>query len=188
MQLCIVHQVCHSLRYVSWKQRKAVAADLRRIYIAPTLSEGEQALQEFAAKWDEEHPAISRSWRNNWEHLTKIFVRAPSSRKVTTSFVRRWIKSDPSRKMPARMRDFRSTRCKTERRPPDDWKPMKNIGRGVREIRIKESSDNYRVTYLANLENAVYVLHAFQKKTQKTRKTDVDLARKRLKEIGGYND
>ena len=65
---------------------------------------------------------------------------------------------------------------------------MKNIGRGVREIRIKESSDNYRVTYLANLENAVYVLHAFQKKTQKTRKTDVDLARKRLKEIGGYND
>lgn len=70
---------------------------------------------------------------------------------------------------------------------PDDWKPMKTIGRGVREIRIKESSDNYRVIYLANLENAVYVLHAFQKKTQKTRKTDVDLARKRLKEIGGYN-
>ena len=70
---------------------------------------------------------------------------------------------------------------------PDDWKPMKSIGRGVREIRIKESSGNYRVIYLANLEDAVYVLHAFRKKTQKTRKTDVDLARKRLKKIGGYN-
>ena len=70
---------------------------------------------------------------------------------------------------------------------PDDWKPMKTIGKGVREIRIKESSGIYRVIYLANLEDTVYVLHAFRKKTQKTRKTDVDLARKRLKEIGGYN-
>ena len=70
---------------------------------------------------------------------------------------------------------------------PDDWKPMKTIGKGVREIRIKESSGIYRVIYLANQEDAVYVLHAFRKKTQKTRKTDVDLARKRLKEIGGYN-
>ncbi len=70
---------------------------------------------------------------------------------------------------------------------PDDWKPMKTIGKSVREIRIKESSGIYRVIYLANMEDAVYVLHAFRKKTQKTRKTDVDLARKRLKKIGGYN-
>ena len=61
IQLCIVHQVRHSLRYVSWKQRKAVAADLRRIYSAATLAEAELALTEFAAKWDEEHPSISRS-------------------------------------------------------------------------------------------------------------------------------
>ncbi|EKP0309970.1 IS256 family transposase, partial [Aeromonas veronii] len=55
IQLCIVHQVRHSLRYVSWKQRKEVAADLRRIYGAATLAEAELALGEFAAKWDEEH-------------------------------------------------------------------------------------------------------------------------------------
>ena len=61
------------------------------------------------------------------------------------------------------------------------------FGKGVREIRIKESSGNYRVIFLANLEDAVYVLHAFRKKTQKTRKTDIDLASKRLKEIGDYN-
>ena len=61
IQLCIVHQVRHSLRYVSWKQRKEVAADLRRIYGAATLAEAERALGEFAAKWDEEHPSISRS-------------------------------------------------------------------------------------------------------------------------------
>ena len=64
---------------------------------------------------------------------------------------------------------------------------MKTIGRGIREIRIKESNGNYRVRYLANMEDAVYVLHAFLKKTQMTCKTDVDLARKRLKKIGGYN-
>ncbi len=82
VQLCIVHQVRHSLRYVSWKQRKAVAADLRRIYAAPTLSEGEQALEEFADKWDAEHPTISRSWRNNWERLTPFFDYPPPIRKV----------------------------------------------------------------------------------------------------------
>ena len=68
---------------------------------------------------------------------------------------------------------------------PDDWKPLKTVGRGIREIRIKETSGHYRVIYLANLEDAVYVLHAFQKKTRKRRKSDIDLARKRLKEIGG---
>jgi len=68
---------------------------------------------------------------------------------------------------------------------PDNWKPMKSIGKGIREIRIKEASGHYRVIYLANLEDAVYVLHAFQKKSRKTRKSDIDLARKRLNEIGG---
>ncbi len=70
VQLCIVHQVRHSLRYVSWKQRKEVAADLRTIYAASTLAEGERALEAFAAKWDEQHPTISQSWRNNWHRLS----------------------------------------------------------------------------------------------------------------------
>ncbi|MEH6517832.1 MAG: type II toxin-antitoxin system RelE/ParE family toxin [Halioglobus sp.] len=68
---------------------------------------------------------------------------------------------------------------------PDDWKPLKSIGKGVREIRIREAVGIYRVIYVANIDDAVYVIHAFQKKTQKTRKADIDLAKKRIKEIGG---
>lgn len=82
IQLCIVHQVRHSLRYVSWKQRKEVAADLRAIYSAATLAEAELALEAFAAKWDEEHPTISRSWRANWERLCVFFDYPPQIRKV----------------------------------------------------------------------------------------------------------
>lgn len=70
---------------------------------------------------------------------------------------------------------------------PDDWKPMKTIGNGAREIRIREASGHYRVIYLARRENAVYVLHAFQKKTRQTRKSDIELARMRLREIGEIN-
>ena len=68
---------------------------------------------------------------------------------------------------------------------PDNWRPMKIIGVSVREIRIREASGIYRVIYLANIDNTVYVIHAFQKKSQKTQKVDIDLARRRLKEIGG---
>ncbi len=82
IQLCIVHQVRHSLRYVSWKQRKAVAADLRRIYAAATLVEAEDALEAFAERWDGEHPTISQSWRNNWERLSVFFDYPPQIRKV----------------------------------------------------------------------------------------------------------
>ncbi len=66
---------------------------------------------------------------------------------------------------------------------PDDWKPMKTVGPGVREIRVREASGAYRVIYIATFENAVYVLHAFQKKTQATSKRDLDLATTRFKEL-----
>jgi phage-related protein len=66
---------------------------------------------------------------------------------------------------------------------PLDWKPMQAIGQGVQEIRIKEDSDAFRVIYVAKFEEAVYVLHAFQKKTQKTAQHDVELARERFKEM-----
>lgn len=62
---------------------------------------------------------------------------------------------------------------------PDDFKPMPAIGKGVEEIRVWDESGAYRVIYTARLAEAVYVLHAFQKKTQATAKRDVDLARKR---------
>lgn len=65
VQLCIVHQVRASLNYVSWKQRKAVAADLQTIYRAGTEEEAAQRLDEFAAKWDGSCPTISQMWRRN---------------------------------------------------------------------------------------------------------------------------
>jgi len=67
---------------------------------------------------------------------------------------------------------------------PSDWKPMQSIGPGVREIRIRVLGE-WRVLYIAKLAEAVYVLHAFQKKSRKTSKNDIELVRKRLEEIGG---
>ena len=61
VQLCIVHQIRRSLRYVNWKQSKIIAADLKLTYGAATGAEAEQALELFAEKWDCEHPTISRS-------------------------------------------------------------------------------------------------------------------------------
>ena len=66
---------------------------------------------------------------------------------------------------------------------PEDWKPMTSIGSGVREIRIQESSGAFRVIYAAAIADAVFVLHAFQKKTQRTPARDIDLAAARLKEL-----
>lgn len=65
---------------------------------------------------------------------------------------------------------------------PADWKPIKSIGPGVKEIRIR-AGGAYRVIYTANIGNAVYVLHVFQKKTQKTAKPDIELAKQRLVEL-----
>jgi phage-related protein len=66
---------------------------------------------------------------------------------------------------------------------PDDWKPMPRIGSGVQEIRIRDAAGAYRVIYVARFADAVYVLHCFKKKTQKTSKTDVDLAEKRYRDL-----
>ena len=65
---------------------------------------------------------------------------------------------------------------------PADWKPMASIGSGVNEIRISEGGA-FRVIYVAKFEDTVYVLHAFQKKTQKTPKKDIDLAKDRYKTV-----
>ena len=63
---------------------------------------------------------------------------------------------------------------------PEDWKPMTGIGSGVREIRVREPSGAFRIIYLATYADAVYVLHAFQKKTQTTSQKDIDLATARF--------
>lgn len=66
---------------------------------------------------------------------------------------------------------------------PGDWKPMTTVGAGVREIRIAESSGAFRVMYVAKFAAALYVLHCFQKKTQRTRESDVELAARRYREL-----
>ena len=68
---------------------------------------------------------------------------------------------------------------------PADWKPMRNIGQGVNEIRIKDEGGQFRVLFVVKFADALHVLHAFQKKTQKTAQQDIELARARYKEIGG---
>ncbi len=70
---------------------------------------------------------------------------------------------------------------------PNDFKPMPSIGKGVEEIRIWEESGTYRVFYTARLADAVYVLHAFQKKSDKTPKRDIEVAKRRLMQIVGGN-
>lgn len=64
---------------------------------------------------------------------------------------------------------------------PDDWKPMPDIGLGVKEIRLKDSNGIYRVIYVASFSEKVHILHAFQKKTVKTSRKDIALAKKRFK-------
>ncbi len=66
---------------------------------------------------------------------------------------------------------------------PDDFKPLTAVGRGVEEIRIAEDSGAYRVIYIARREEAVYVLHAFQKKSQATSKKDIDMAKRRFAQL-----
>lgn len=66
---------------------------------------------------------------------------------------------------------------------PDDFKPMPVIGKGVEEIRVRDDSGIYRVIYTARLADAVYVLHAFQKKTQATSKRDIEIARERFAKL-----
>jgi phage-related protein len=68
---------------------------------------------------------------------------------------------------------------------PDDFKPMPTVGKGVEEIRISDSLGAYRVIYVARRAAAVYVLHAFQKKTQTTPKNDLQIAKKRLRLLKG---
>lgn len=82
VQLCIVHMVRNSLRYVSWKQRKEVAADLKTIYQAATVEQAEMNLAAFKAKWDETHPSIGQSWRRNWERIIPFFDYPAEIRKV----------------------------------------------------------------------------------------------------------
>jgi len=73
IQRCIVHQIRSSLRYVSWRDRKAVARELKTIYTAPTEEDAQLALTEFNDVWGQKYPHIAQSWLNNWNELTTFF-------------------------------------------------------------------------------------------------------------------
>ena len=82
VQLCLVHLLRHSLSYVSYKDRKEVAADLKTVYAAATLAEAEDRLREFGGKWDEQYPVIHRSWQSNWARVTPMFAFTPEIRRA----------------------------------------------------------------------------------------------------------
>lgn len=74
IQLCLVHMVRNSLRYVSFKDRKHVAADLKTVYRAPNVEQAEKALDAFEKEWGEKFPLIGKSWRTHWEFLIPFFA------------------------------------------------------------------------------------------------------------------
>ena len=82
IQLCIVHMVRNSVKYVPWKEYKAVTADLKLIYRSATEDEALQALDAFSERWDEKYPQISRSWRTHWHNLNTLFGYPEEIRKA----------------------------------------------------------------------------------------------------------
>jgi putative transposase len=82
VQLCIVHLVRTSLNYVSWKERRLVARDLKLIYRAASLEEAEQRLADFAQQWGERYPSVIALWRRNWLDVIRFFQFPPEIRKI----------------------------------------------------------------------------------------------------------
>ena len=82
VQTCLVHQVRNSLKFVSYKDRKTVAADLRRIYTAANAEHAGDELQAFAEKWDQRYPTISQSWLERWEQITPFLAYPQEVRRV----------------------------------------------------------------------------------------------------------
>ena len=82
VQVCVVHAIRNSLRYVSWKDRKSVVSDLKTVYQASTLEEAENALAIFSEKWDKQYPSISKMWLDRWENISVFFEYPEEIRKV----------------------------------------------------------------------------------------------------------
>ena len=82
VQLCVIHLLRNSLNYVSWKQRKEVAADLREIYTAATVDLAESALSRVESKWNSSYPLVAKPWRSNWERVIPFFQYPPEIKKV----------------------------------------------------------------------------------------------------------
>ena len=82
IQLCIVHMVRNAMKFVPWKDYKAIAKDLKSIYQSATEEDALRSLDEFAARWDDKYPQISKSWRTHWQNLNTLFNYPPDIRKA----------------------------------------------------------------------------------------------------------
>lgn len=82
VQVCIVHMVRNSMKFVSWKDRKKAVSDLKKVYQAPTEEQAQAALTEFEGIWGERYPMIGKSWRNNWTRLRPFFAYPPEIRRA----------------------------------------------------------------------------------------------------------
>ncbi len=82
VQLCMVHMVRNSVKYISYKDRKEITSDLKEIYLAPSDKAAETALERFAEKWDGKYPAISKSWRSRWNEVIPFFKFSSEIRKA----------------------------------------------------------------------------------------------------------
>ena len=82
IQLCIVHMVRNSIKFVPWKDYKSVTADLKKIYQSVTEEDALLSLEQFSERWDDKYPQISKSWRSNWENLNTLFIYPEDIRKA----------------------------------------------------------------------------------------------------------
>lgn len=89
VQLCIIHQIRNSKKYLAWKDTKAFMSDLRMVYTADTREAAERYLEKLAAKWESKYPAVIRSWQNNWTNLSQYFDYPKPIRKIiyTTNMI-----------------------------------------------------------------------------------------------------
>lgn len=139
VQLCMVHMVRNALRYVAWKDYKAVTTDLKLIYRSATEQEARQALDAFAQRWDGQYPQIAKSWYNHWDNLITLFDYPPAIRKViyTTNAIESL--NSVIRKATRRRKLFPSDEAALKvaflaiqqasqkwTRPINDWKPALN--------------------------------------------------------------
>lgn len=143
VQLCIVHLLRNSLRFVSWKERKIVAQDLKNIYRAANEDQALQALEDFAKKWDDRYPTISKSWRENWTLITPFLAYPGDIRKAiyTTNAIESMNMS--LRKVTKNRGSFPNTDAATKllylalRNISKKWtKPIREWGRAINQFAI----------------------------------------------------
>lgn len=82
VQLCIVHMLRNSFKYVSWKERRELAADLKKVYSSANEKQAAEKLEEFAAKWNSKYPMVVKSWRTHWDRITPFLAYPPDIRKA----------------------------------------------------------------------------------------------------------